>query len=248
MPSVQITPEAGARAAAKPARWVDWGLYDMLRAVLAAAGLIALGTGVLLLLARLGGVPLGSTRRALLILVLESVLLIPAWYWGPHRYGGGWASLGLRRCPWWKVLALGVVAAMVVAVASVWWDGLRRAWSLRSQPSLWPLLAPKLPSLLVTLLVVAVLCPVIEEVFFRGFLFAGLRARLGWGGALVISAALFSVAHVVPGIYPQIFLVGLLLGLLYEFTSSVWPCIAMHGLLNAMAVIAGFVAMQYVAL
>ncbi len=229
----------------KSGQKVSWRPQDILYAVLTATLLIAVGAGAIWVLSSRGGVPWSYAERALVILTLETTLLFPAWFWGPRKYGGGWATLGLRHFPLWKGLALGVVAVIAAAVASIRWDILRQARGLLSQPDLLPQLRSGLPSLLMMLFVIAVLSPIAEEVFFRGFLLAGLRAHLGWSAAVVISAALFSMAHLIPGSLPGIFMIGILFGLLYEFTDSIWPSVAMHGLLNAMAVTAIYILAQY---
>lgn len=43
---------------------------------------------------------------------------------------------------------------------------------------------------------IAICAPVAEEVFFRGFLFAGLRAARGGGGAAIVTTSLvFTLVH-----------------------------------------------------
>src|SRR5215208_5174382 len=44
-------------------------------------------------------------------------------------------------------------------------------------------------------LVGAIFAPMVEEIFFRGFLFQGFRAKYGWMRAMFLSAAIFAVAH-----------------------------------------------------
>src|SRR6185436_13324108 len=48
------------------------------------------------------------------------------------------------------------------------------------------------------LIVGAVFAPLVEEIFFRGFLFQGFRARYGWITGMVLSAAIFAAAHLDP--------------------------------------------------
>jgi membrane protease YdiL (CAAX protease family) len=81
----------------------------------------------------------------------------------------------------------------------------------------------------------AVATPVVEEVFFRGFVFSGLVPRLGVGWAMVASAVVFSVFHLAVGVFIPIFVTGLLLAWLYQRTGSLWPCIVAHAGQNALA-------------
>jgi membrane protease YdiL (CAAX protease family) len=78
--------------------------------------------------------------------------------------------------------------------------------------------------------------PVAEEVFLRGFLFAGLAAsRLRAGGAIAVTTVIFTLLHL--GQYEwadlgQIAIVGFLLGLARWKTGSLLPPLAMHVALN----------------
>jgi len=77
--------------------------------------------------------------------------------------------------------------------------------------------------------------PFTEEVFFRGFVFAGLWPRLGSTGAIIVSALIFSLFHVAPGVLIPIFITGVLLAWLYRRTGSLWPSIVAHAGQNAIA-------------
>lgn len=84
----------------------------------------------------------------------------------------------------------------------------------------------------------AVATPVVEEVFFRGFVYSGLVPRLGVGWAMVTSAMVFSMFHIVEGawVLMPIFITGLLLAWLYQRTGSLWPSIVAHAGQNALVV------------
>lgn len=85
---------------------------------------------------------------------------------------------------------------------------------------------------------VCAVAPLVEELFFRGFIFGALRNGLGlWGGALV-TGLLFGGAHVlgspVAFLLPLAFL-GFALCLLYDRTGSLYPCMALHCVNNSLA-------------
>ena len=87
-------------------------------------------------------------------------------------------------------------------------------------------------------LVVCILAPLAEEVIFRG---AVLRTMLEhWEGskrwtAIIISALLFGLAHMNPAQIPHAFLMGILLGWLYERSRSLIPCVVLHCFNNTIA-------------
>jgi hypothetical protein len=86
---------------------------------------------------------------------------------------------------------------------------------------------------------IAVVTPITEELFFRGFVFAGLRSSLGTRRGVVFSGLIFSLFHINPvewGVVIPIFVTGMLFAWLYQRTGSLWPCIAAHAGQNALAI------------
>ena len=82
---------------------------------------------------------------------------------------------------------------------------------------------------------VAVTAGVCEEILFRGFLVWYLSLLVPGGWALVLSAALFGMAHAYQGTRGilQTAAVGLVLVLLYAFSGSLWVPILLHGFIDA---------------
>jgi membrane protease YdiL (CAAX protease family) len=88
-------------------------------------------------------------------------------------------------------------------------------------------------------LLIVVAAPVSEEIFFRGFIFGGLRGRLSFPIAGLISAGIFGLFHFTGagslGVLPQLAVLGFALCWVYEETGSIYPTMAMHALNNAIA-------------
>jgi membrane protease YdiL (CAAX protease family) len=88
-----------------------------------------------------------------------------------------------------------------------------------------------------------VLTPLGEEVLFRGLLYAFLRQALGTGPALVVQAVLFGALHLGTAPHSTLTLgvdaglIGLMLGLLYEKTKSLYPSMFCHGTINYLAML-----------
>jgi len=84
---------------------------------------------------------------------------------------------------------------------------------------------------------VAALGPVMEEIFFRGFLYNAIKKETGVKPALLISAVLFSFLHAhVVGFLP-ILVLGVFLAYLYEKTGSLIPSITVHVIHNLLMVL-----------
>ncbi len=81
----------------------------------------------------------------------------------------------------------------------------------------------------------AVLAPIAEEVYFRGFVFRAYLNQKGPWQAFLFSSGLFALVHLnLPALLP-IFAMGLLLAYLYIRTGSIVPAIIAHGVNNAAA-------------
>ena len=91
---------------------------------------------------------------------------------------------------------------------------------------------------IVAALVIGV-APLTEELFFRGFMFAGLRRRMPFIAAAVISAGVWGLFHYTGsgtwGVVIQLAAFGVILSWLYQRTGSIWPPVAVHALNNALA-------------
>ena len=128
------------------------------------------------------------------------------------------------------ICSLGFAQLYTMAVTALGWEFL-------SPPELpADLLLPGSAAIL-SVLALAVLTPLAEEIFFRGFVQRGLVNRWGPVPGLVVSAAVFSGLHFSPAVLLPVFVTGLLLGTLYWRTGSLWPCIAVHAAQNFVAVL-----------
>jgi CAAX protease family protein len=77
--------------------------------------------------------------------------------------------------------------------------------------------------------------PVIEEFFFRGFLYQAFRSRFGVIGGAVLSGLIFGAIHFKPEYLVPLAVLGVVLALLFQKTGSLWPCILAHAMNNAIA-------------
>lgn len=88
-------------------------------------------------------------------------------------------------------------------------------------------------SLLVLLLAGAFLTPFGEEVVFRGVIANALNRYGMWAG-VVGSAAIFAVVHGPSVILLDAFMVGILAGILFRKTGSLWPSLVIHIVYNGL--------------
>lgn len=217
---------------------VSWDWRHIVGAVL-----VGLMLGVLLSLAALGvlsllGIPLSesaqggiSTVGLYLGLALGIGLIII------QRRGATWRDVGFRPVSvrtvltMIPVLILLLVANFVISLALVAVFGeirnpqeeaLAPGGRLSRETFLW--LFPG----------IAIVGPIVEEILFRGVLYPYLRARMRVFLAVVLTAALFSVVHVIPILLLPLFVAGVALTLVTERYDSIIPAIVLHGVFNGL--------------
>ncbi|CAN0896573.1 hypothetical protein LINGRAHAP2_LOCUS18583, partial [Linum grandiflorum] len=83
------------------------------------------------------------------------------------------------------------------------------------------------------LAITGVLAPILEENVFRGFFMVALTKWVPIPFAVVISAAVFALAHFTPGQFPQLFVLGTLLGFSYAQTRNLLTPITIHAFWNS---------------
>ena len=88
---------------------------------------------------------------------------------------------------------------------------------------------------IVSIIALAVVTPLAEETFFRGFVLRGMVNRWGVTPGIILSAVVFAGLHFQPAIIIPVFITGLLLGALYWQTGSIWPGIGVHAAQNLIA-------------
>ena len=85
-----------------------------------------------------------------------------------------------------------------------------------------------------------VMAPLMEETFFRGFLFKGFRQKYGWKAGLIVSSFIFGLSHLqLAALFPT-FLLGCVLAYVYHRTNSLFPGMILHFIINAWGLCAAF--------
>ena len=171
------------------------------------------------------------------MIVGEAGMPFGAWLFGMRKYRRGWQSLGYRNFKLWRGLALSAAVVAVGILISYLYELLLGGAEIQASNDMYAALTDSgfgMATLAVTAVIVA---PLAEETFFRGFLFAGISKRWGYSWGVIVSGALFAVAHFGSGGLVPIFILGMLLAWLYKRTGSLWPCILAHFAYNSLALL-----------
>jgi membrane protease YdiL (CAAX protease family) len=96
----------------------------------------------------------------------------------------------------------------------------------------------ELGSVAVAAFLIVIAAPVSEELFFRGFMFSGLRQSMSLLPAAAISAAVWGALHLGAGnigVAVQLAVFGVILAWLYERSGTLWAPVLAHAINNTIA-------------
>lgn len=179
----------------------------------------------------------------LFLVLWEMVLILPAWWLTVHKYQLNWDSLGIRKFDLTS-LAIGCGLMVFTYLFNFLYNLALLSRGVQSNFDVSDIFNISNSPWLIFLAGI-VIAPLVEEIFFRGFLFTGLREKYGWIPAALISAALFAAVHLQPLTMPPIFLMGLIFAYLYQRTESIWPAVIMHFSINTVGLIAAYVISRF---
>ncbi|HEX5948365.1 MAG TPA: CPBP family intramembrane glutamic endopeptidase, partial [Actinomycetota bacterium] len=88
-------------------------------------------------------------------------------------------------------------------------------------------------------ILLVVITPIAEELFYRGLLFGSMWPRIGTGWAAVISAALFGASHLAGGavLVPILFVFGTVQAFVFRWRRSLAAPIVAHATFNLIAMV-----------
>lgn len=177
------------------------------------------------------GTMTGLMMSIIFMAALYSVVLKPnrqSWKEvGVQSFGPGhW-----KRIAVWTILLI-VVSIVLISIMSGFGVGTdnRKTESLQAQLTIL--------NFSIGFISAAIVSPIYEEIFYRGFLYRFFSSRFGIGAGMLLSASIFTLVHIPTfNTLPVNFVSGLIFAWIYEKTGSVLPCILMHGFFNGIAIV-----------
>ncbi len=218
-----------------------WGYADMAMAIgIVIGGTFLVGAPLAMVAVLIaGGADLGDDDIATAILLgasllAEVFLLLAVALFTVGKYRVSWATLGLRmprRGGWWLPLAL-LGGALVVVWA---YFAVLAALGVEPGGNIPEEAFDSVPLVVLVGVLSLAVAPFMEETFFRGFLFGGLRGRWGVFWAALGTGFLFSLAHVDPLVFIPFTAVGMLFALGYVYSGSLLASMIAHLLFNGLS-------------
>lgn len=250
MERILLHNELGSEGAAVQS--LPWNWWDVAKAlILILVGVIALGVAIAgFALAtrndfshaeKLSSAPLFIAAMGIYGFVLLAVYLFAV-----RRTGSSWAAVGLRNFSWrWLVMAPLLTALEFVGMAFI---NTQLLWRFTGEPFENPQIETITGGMRLTrtdlallLILVAIIAPIAEELFFRGMLYPLFRQRWGVVPAIVTSALVFGLVHLIPVLIPGLVFVGLILAWMRERSNSIVPGIIVHALQNGIVMLGIYV-------
>ena len=242
----------GADISTYKLRRVSWGIWDVFKVII----LYLFFVYILLIseasLARVFHMLRDDNFRMILNTSIMDILsIVFILYFVAAQYKAGLISLGLSLKNFFRNVYYGIVAyialvPVLIGIISViaLIIGLTK-YSPEKQAVVELFLKEKDVSfLLYTSLFAAVAGPIVEEIFFRGFLYSAIKKYIGIFWATLLSAACFALLHAhLVGFLP-ILALGILLAYLYERTGTLVSSVTVHMIHNIGMVLLVFLVKQ----
>jgi membrane protease YdiL (CAAX protease family) len=173
-------------------------------------------------------------------LLLEAALIGVAILFSVARYRTSFAALGFRRPEkggFWLPIAVLFAAYLIIGVyfsiiAAIGVEALEPQSTVPDTAFDSPIVLP------IAAVLVLVFAPLMEETFFRGFVFGALRVRWGLLPAALASGFLFSALHFDVGSLLPFAAIGALFAWSYAYSGSVFASMAAHFLFNGIGFLA----------
>lgn len=181
-----------------------------------------------------------GTQTGFLYFLQTVIILVPLYLFTRIKYKSPPQDFGLRSVRI-RTLILrvfqGIVLYYVVATLLAEFEQGTQVEipGVGEQESHVPLFGETVQGLWLGGILLAVIAPLVEELFFRGYVYQVFKKSVAVGWASVLSAGVFALFHFEFTVFVPLFLLGLILNWLFESTRSLWVPIAFHMVNNAFA-------------
>lgn len=215
----------------------QWTLFDILL-LLTVSTLLAILTAEMT-----AGIGAIAAKRLSGYSQALSFILLPL-FWLKKKYGVGRQAVGITKhqLTFWQIALLGGTVTFLYTVVLLMTPLLSKSPLSESIPFYRGIYFP----LTVGGFLLTVLAPIAEEVMFRGLIYGYLRKKSGVIMGLFLQGLLFSLLHVnvEAALSAKLLLLsmdrllfGIIAGILYEVTGSLYPAMIFHGLTNYLVIL-----------
>ena len=173
------------------------------------------------------------------------IFLLPLLFVGPGYKKLDWQKFGFKKYSLLKsvglilrgyflYLLISFLIVLVVIYGDLRVPGYQVEWNIFN------FFDDNLHSLIIAGVLVVIIGPILEELFFRGFLLRTLCDKAGLIFGSIVSAGLFAILHMPWQNIIPVFILGLIINSMVIKSKSLWPAIGFHIFNNAIAFVVQF--------
>jgi uncharacterized protein len=237
-----------------PSSQHTWKWVDLIFILLGMAGFLFLGVFLFGGLFSLTGAGIEdllepTIAQSLGLAALEAIALVGGVYLlGMRRKKISWRELGFRSLSRRWLLVTLLISAIAIPLSGLVAVLIMQLLGLPMENPQLEFLAPEgftWTGLIGMILLGGLAVPFAEELFFRGVLYNFLRERWGvWPGVL-ISSLIFGAVHGHIAVAGTAFVLGIILGLIYEYSRSMWAPVFVHAINNSAKIVLLYVLIAF---
>lgn len=179
-----------------------------------------------------------SVLYGIQVLLMVGVVWFYAIYWRRAKLRDlGFKYYSIIKTIWYSFLAL----LLIIAVNFLYVFLMTRIFNIVPPSSkIEELVSNKNISSMMLLVVVSVIAPACEEIYFRGFLFQGIKKSWGVFAGILVSSILFAAAHLDLYNFLPLLAIGWILTYIFHKTKSLIPVIFLHAIYNLLMILVLF--------
>lgn len=175
-----------------------------------------------------------------LFLAQEAIFLIPLYIFIFKKYklaltDFGFKNIGIKQTAIWVLKGFGLVFLINIIFIEISIIIGREIPGFGPQESHITLFGESFFDIAIAIFVLAIIAPIVEEIFFRGFILQTLSAKLTQNAASITAAAIFALIHFEFQSAGIMFVLALILNWLFLRSKSIVPGIAFHMINNLLA-------------
>lgn len=179
-----------------------------------------------------------TLAQTISLAAMETLALVASVYFlGMRRHGLNWRQAGLRQIDSRWVLMAVTISLLAIPITGLITILVLQAFDLPFENPQLDFFLPEGISVLGALgvlLVGGITVPFAEEIFFRGVLYAWLRRHWSMWPSVLVSAFIFGLVHLDVAVGVTAFALGIVLGLVYEYSQTLWTPFLIHALNNSL--------------
>lgn len=179
-----------------------------------------------------------TLAQTISLAAMETIALVASFYFlGMRRHGMNWRQAGLRQIEDRWVLIAVAISLLAIPITGLITVLVLQAFDLPFENPQLDFFLPEgisVPGAFGVLLLGGIAVPFAEELFFRGVLYAWLRNQWGVWPSVLVSAFIFGLVHLDVAVGVTAFGLGVVLGLVYEYSRTLWTPFLIHALNNSL--------------